>query len=448
MNILVDARTVCHPTAGPGGIGRYTIGLLSGLCQVRAPVIAMYDTAEQEALLKRAVPGLDLRPWKPAVVRDASAEGGWYIATQLMLHPIPLDPVPRIITDSGLPVAAIMYDVIRERYPEVYQVRPESRAQVQLRGMLARTLDALLAISAFAAHTAAEELRFPRDRINTIGAGADPRFTPAVNDPWPQLNGVLRRDDRRIVVTVTGGDPRKNTARLLQAWTMLPAALRGSHRLVVIGDATDTKASDVDFTGSITDEQLIAIYQIADLAVVPSTEEGFGLPALEAAACGCAVLTSNVSALPEVLAEPAAQFDPYDVLAIAAAIERALIDASHRELLIAASHRAAQRWTWPNVGRAVMSSLEALGPRQVRRQCAVPYRIAVSGTFDDSVVGRSNASKVQEMRTQSPQAEITLLVDNSANDNATHAGPLRFPARALGRFVPRSQFDEVIKLDV
>ncbi len=451
-HLIVDGRTVCHPTGGPRGIGRYVIGLLSGLRQIHAPVIALYETEEQKSLLTRAVPDLDLRQLEPAVIRDLSVPGSWYLATQLMLHPIPLDPVPRIITDSGLPVAAIMYDVIRERHPELYQVRAESRAQVLIRGMLARTLDALLAISDFAADTAAEELHFPRDRITMIGAGVDPKFAPAVDDPWPRLQGVLRADRRRIVVTVTGEDPRKNTTRLAQAWATLPATLRRSHRLVVIGDSDEVGTADVDFTGPVTDEQLVAIYQFAELAVMPSTDEGFGLPALEAAACGCAVITSNVSALPEVLAEPAAQFDPYDVTAIAAAVERALIDSAHRELLLAAAQRALTRWTWTNVGRAVVSSLEELDPRRVRQLRKVPYRVAVTGTFDDSVIGRANTSRVHELAKQSPLAEITLLVDNSANDHstndrATNAGPQRFPVRALGRFVPRSQFDEVITLD-
>ena len=444
--LLVDGRPVCHPTAGQRGIGRYTLGLLDGLQQIGAPVVALYETDTEAALLGAAIPDLALQPLNPATVRQYTQPGAWFVATQLMLHPIPLDPVPRIITESGLPVAAVMYDVIPERYPLQYQVRPTARAQVQLRGILARTLDALLAISDFAADTAAHELRYPRDRISTIGAGRDPQFKPSDSDAWPRLRNVVASDGRALVVNVAGGDdPRKNVDRLLHAWRSVPPSVRSRHRLVIVG-AEVRVIEDVVFTGSITDDELVALHQVATLAVVPSTEEGFGLPALEAAACGCPVLTSNVSALPEVLAEPSAQFDPFDVASISTALIRALTDFDHRQLLLAAAARAAERWTWTNVGRAVVDSLQRLGPRKQRTLRPVPQRIAMTGRFDDSAVGHANTELARAM---SDRAEVTMLVDHAAGDvTPTHAGPLRFPVRALGRYVHRSQFDEVLTLPV
>lgn len=458
-HLLVDARPVNHPTARNRGIGRYTIGLLGGLQQVGAPVVALYETDQEATLLADAVPGLDLQRWSPAAVRRCTEPGSWFLATQLMLHPIPLDPVPRIITEAGLPVAAVMYDVIPERYPAQYQVRPTARAQVQLRGMLTRTLDALLAISEFAADTAAHELRFPRDRIVTIGAGVDQQFAPATSDPWPRLSGVLEADDRGVVLMVSGSDTRKNTERMLRAWGLVPAAGRASHRLVVVGGVDDALrwqwqqwaaeagvTHDVAFTGAVTDDEMVALHQVAALAVMPSTEEGFGLPVLEAAACGCAVITSNVSSLPEVLGEPAAEFDPYDVGAIAAAIELALTDADHRTVLLAAARRAVQRWTWANTGGAVMAALEVLGPRRPRLLRPVARRIALTGRFDDSPTGVANTALADAISRRPGAPEVHLLVDNGFTASPTNAGPRRFPIRALGRFVHPSLFDHVITL--
>jgi len=464
--LLVDARPVCHPTAGTRGIGRYTIGLLAGLHEIGAPVVALYETEAEAVLLAAAIPGLELAPLNPVTVRRYTEPGTWFVATQLMLHPIPLDPVPRIITESGLPVAAVMYDVIPERYPEQYQVRPQARAQVQLRGILARTLDALLAISDFAADTAAHELHFPRERIATIGAGCDRHFTRAdtSSDPWGQLRRLLPDDApnerRSLVINVAGGsDSRKNVERLLHAWGLQPSSVRRTHRLVVVGTFDNALrqqwvhwaseagvADDVVFTGSVTDDELVALHQAARLAVVPSIEEGFGLPVLEAAACGCPVLTSNVSALPEVLAEPAAQFDPLDVHSMAKAIARALTDIAHRDTLIAAGDRAVQRWTWANTARAVVDSLQQLGPRKQRTLRPVRQRIALTGRFDDSAVGRANTEFAHAMSSKPTAPEITLLVDNGGEATPTNAGPLRLPARALGRFVHPSQFDDIISL--
>ncbi len=462
--LLVDGRPVCHPTAGQRGIGHYTLGLLGGLQQVGAPVIALYETAAEAALLGAAIPDLALQQLDPVTVREHTEPGTWFVATQLMLHPIPLDPVPRIITESGLPAAAVMYDVIPERYPQQYQMRSTARAQVQLRGILTRTLDALLAISDFAADTAAHELRFPRDRVTTIGAGRDQQFKPSEGDPWMRLRNVIPNvgpdDNRLLVVNVAGGsDPRKNVERLLHAWGAVPPSVRRRHRLLIVGSAeralleqwkqwaVDARVvDDVAFTGSVTDDELVALHQVARLAVVPSTEEGFGLPVLEAAACGCPVLTSNVSALPEVLAEPAAQFDPFDVASISTALIRALTDVNHRDVLVAAAARAAERWTWTKVGRAVVDSLQRLGPRKQRTLRPVRQRVAMTGRFDDAAIGRLNSQYATTMR---DRAEVTILVDHAASDDMpTHAGPLRFPAGALGRYVHRSQFDEILTLPV
>ena len=84
-------------------------------------------------MLADAIPDLTLERWSPQAVRDHARPGTWYVATQLMLHPIPLDPIPRVITEAGLPVAAVMYDVIPYRFPEQYQVEPSARRQAQLR---------------------------------------------------------------------------------------------------------------------------------------------------------------------------------------------------------------------------------------------------------------------------------------------------------------------------
>lgn len=458
-HLLVDGRAVDHPTARNRGVGRQTLGMLSGLLQAGAPVVALFETDREAQILADALPGLALERWSPATIRRYTVPGSWFLSTQLMLHPIPLDAVPTIVTEAGLPVAAVMHDVIPERYPEQYQVLPTPRAQVRLRGMLTRTLDALLAVSEFAADTAAHELRFPRDRIRVIGAGVDAAFQPATEDPWPRLAGILHDDGRKVVLMVSGTDARKNTERMLQAWGLLPAALRATHRLVVAaavndamlhrwqGWAADAGAADsVEFTGGVTDDEMVALHQVATLAVMPSTEEGFGLPVLEAAAAGCPVIVSNVSSLPEVLAEPAAEFDPLDPAAIAAATERALTDDDHRQVLLSAAQRAVQRWTWAHTGAAVAGALAELGPRRPRSLRPPHRRVAFVGRFDESPRGMANQALADAFRELPGAPELHLLVDNAAGSAPVHAHAQRFPARALGRFVHASLFDDLVAL--
>lgn len=457
--LLVDARPVDHPTARQRGIGRYVTGLLRGLTEIGAPVVALHGSDVEAEVLTDVVPGLPLAPWSPQVVRQHAHDGTWYLATQLMLHPVPLDPVPFIITEARLPVAAVMYDVIPERYPERYQVQPAARVQAQLRSSLARTLDALLAISTFSADTAADYLRLPRQRIRVIGAGIEPQFTPPVGDPWPRLERLLRPDGRSLVVAVTGGDERKNTEGLLRAWGLLPADLRARHHLVVVaahgrdvlarwqGWAAEAGVLDeVTFTGAVSDDEMVAVHQAAVLAVMPSTEEGFGLPVVEAAACGCPVICSDVSSLPEVLDEPDAWFDPYQPAAIAAAIEWALTDEQHRARLRAAGDRAVGRWTWHEVARATVSALGELTVRHPRRLRPPTRRLALAGPFEGSTsgVGAYDVSIAAALDQRAESPEVHLFVDGSGTPEPTHAGPHRFPARAFGRYLKPWSYDHVV----
>ena len=410
-------------------------------------------------MLADTVPGLALERWSPQAVRDHATDGTWYLATQLMLHPIPLDPIPRCITDARLPVAAVMYDVIPYRYPDIYFADPNARRQAELRAPLARTTDILLAISDFAATTAAEELAFPLERIATIGAGVEHRFQPPLDDPRNRCRRVLPGDVGRYVVSVAGGDERKNTEGLLRAWTHVDRALGNGVHLVVAGAhtpevlgrwqawAADAGVTErVVFTGALDDDELVALLQGAALSVMPSLEEGFGLPVLEAAACGVPAIASNLSSLPEVLDEPAACFDPHDPQAIADAIVKALTDEAHRSVLLAAGRRAVERWTWSNAASATIGALETLGPRWPKRPRRSVLRVAVVGVSaahgSNDAIGTRNDDMIDALR--SAGNDVTALVDNAGCPEPTHASDDRWPVRALGRYLKPWDFDHVV----
>lgn len=375
--LLVDARPLDHPTAGQRGIGRWVRGFLQGLVAIDAPFYALYSSDEQAEILAAEIPDAPVLSWDDVGEHpDLESPGVWYVATQLMLHPVSLDPIPSVITTARLAVAAVMYDVIPYRYPDRYLLDANASALARLRAPLARTTDAMLAISVFSADTAAEELDYPRDRIAVIGSGVDSVFgrastsTDAIPERFSSLSTV------GIVVAVTGSDDRKNTEGLIRAWSMLEPSLRRTRRLVIATGvpaeierrwhevAVDIGVGDeITITGSLTDDEMVAILQYGELSVMPSLEEGFGLPVVEAAACGCPVICSDRSSLPEVLDEPTATFDPTDPAAMAAAISRALSDEQYRRVLADAAERAAERWTWPNTARRTLEALAHLGPR-------------------------------------------------------------------------------------
>ena len=316
--------------------------------------------------MQHAHPALEVEVLGPGSLARHIDEHPWYLATGLFLSPTSFDPVPRIVTESRLPVAGILFDVIPFRHPELYQNDPAVRRRLRLRASLARSLDAVLAISEFSATSAIDHLHLDRARVATIGTGVSARFVPPDHPTT-----------RTGVVAVTGADERKNTRRLVEAWGRLPAELRRRHRLSVVAEvppsvrerwltwAVDAGCDDsVEFTGGIDDEHMVRLLQTAALAVMPSIDEGFGLPVAEAAACGCPVICSAVSSLPEVIAQPAALFDPMDPAAIATAIERGLTDMEHRAVLQEASDRA-----WHQVALACR--------RPQRRVRARPHRTAI-----------------------------------------------------------------------
>lgn len=180
-HLLVDARPVRHLLEPGCGIGRSVAGLLGGLTAIDAPFTALVSSDTERDLLTDVVDPARVVMLTPAAVADRSTPGTWFVATQLFLPPIALDPVPRAITAARLPVAAVIDDVISHRHTG--QAHTVDRRLVQLRAPLAHTVDLMLAASGPTADSVAAELGFPRDRIAVIAAaeGATQRWT------WPRV---------------------------------------------------------------------------------------------------------------------------------------------------------------------------------------------------------------------------------------------------------------------
>ena len=186
-----------------------------------------YGSDIEAEVLTDAIPGLNLHRWSPRSSASTPTPGTWYVATQLMLHPIPLDPIPSVITRARLPVAAVMYDVIPYRFPDQYQVEPNARRQAQLArpaGPHGRRDAGDL-----------EVLRDHRRRRTRLSDRAHPQHRcrcrrpvrPAIGPATPTTrHACCPGQVDRYVVSVTGGDERKNTEGLLRAWGLLDPAIR------------------------------------------------------------------------------------------------------------------------------------------------------------------------------------------------------------------------------
>lgn len=237
--------------------------------------------------------------------------------------------------------------------------------------LYARGAAAIIADSAHSRDAIVARLGIAPGRIAVIPVGLGREFRPASPSAAQRTRYGL---GARYALYVGNFLPHKNLPRLLRAWAALPEPVRGSHRLVLAGGATEGRAAlqaqiatlgltdRVVLAGAVDDADLPALYGGAALVVLPSLEEGFGLPALEGMACGAPVVASRRGALPEVVGDAGVLVDPEDEPALTAALARVLGSEPDRAALVRAGlARAAEFTAERTAGRVVDLLLATAG---------------------------------------------------------------------------------------
>jgi glycosyltransferase involved in cell wall biosynthesis len=205
----------------------------------------------------------------------------------------------------------------------------------------------------------------PPEKISVLYSGVNEVFQP-VRDPamLQAVRGRYALGPAPFILAVGTLQPRKNYARLIQAFALLREP---DLRLVIAGGRGwlyDSIFAEVDrlglgqrvlFPGFVADPDLPALYSAASVLAYPSTYEGFGLPILEAFACGTPVVTSTASSLPEVAGQAALLVAPTDTDALAQALRIALSDTAVRTRLIEAGQERARLFSWDKSARALLS---------------------------------------------------------------------------------------------
>jgi len=226
----------------------------------------------------------------------------------------------------------------------------------------------VIAVSEFTKRRICDVASLKPNKVVVIYNGIDERFRPKSFEEIDQVKDALGIADFRYILTVATIEPRKNLQRLLEAWSVVCSNLPQDVWLVVAG----AKGKDIIFkntslkklpqrvymAGHVPDEHLPALYSGALASIYVSLYEGFGLPPLEAMACGTPVLTSNVTSLPEVVGDAALMVDPYDVDAIAEGIKRLIEDDNLRKELSQKGLAHAKLFSWDRTAEVTWSVLE------------------------------------------------------------------------------------------
>lgn len=275
-----------------------------------------------------------------------------------------------------------IHDVIAERFPR--QVFPDRRSAAFWRLKLfaaRRQADLIFTVSQASKAGIAAHFGLASERIAVIPEAAEATFRPLAADD--AMRAVVNRwdlVDRRFLLYVGGISPHKNLTVLVDALAALrQGGIAPDLHLVLVGDyagdvfhsayeplreqiAARGLADAVRFTGFVADVDLVHLYNAATCFVLPSLWEGFGLPVLEAMACGTPVVASARGALPEVVGAAGLLFDPERPADLVAALERLLADAEVAARLRRLGPRRAAEFSWARAARAARAAFRQLGP--------------------------------------------------------------------------------------
>jgi glycosyltransferase involved in cell wall biosynthesis len=372
LNFVLDARTV---TDHFPGIGRYVFNLARAMAPLLEPdeqLILLYDPTRTS-------------PWNLASLADS----------QTRLVEMPISPfslrqqwlLPRLLRSlradlyhspyylmpyrPGIPTLLTIYDLIPWRYPRYFS----TRTRLVYRYATALALRAAARVTTISDASRRDLLAFYQllpQSVTTIQLAADPLFRPVAPQDVSSLRFRLGLADDYLLY-VGSNKPHKNLIRLVEAWAIVNRKSEIVNQKLVIAGVWDARypqakirveelglRESIRFLGPVAEADLPALYGGATAFVFPSEYEGFGLPVLEAMACGVPVACANVSSLPEVAGQAALYFDPFDVVEIADTLDRLLCTPDLQAKLRQQSLARAAQFSWERAAHETLQLYRAV----------------------------------------------------------------------------------------
>jgi len=361
-----------------GGIGRYVRELTSALAQL--------DHHNHYKLFVAGAAQAQLPPlpssnfiWKPSRITPSWFARFWHRARL----PIPVEVITGGIdlfhaTDFVLPptrretkTLLTVHDLSFIRVPDA--ATPSLRSYLnKVVPRSVKKVDHVLADSQATKDDLIELYDVSPAKVTVLLSGVDTRFQPVTDQSTlMRTRHKYELEDHAYILSVGTVQPRKNYSRIIRALHILRQQGHDLHYAIAGGKGwlndemyttiKQTGMQDyVHLLGFVDDEDLPALYSISDCLVISSLYEGFGLPILEAMACGTPVITSNLSSLPEVAGKAGILVDPRDTNAVVDAIQEIITNGNKRQQLIKAGYQQATKFTWEHSAQQLKSVYESL----------------------------------------------------------------------------------------
>ncbi len=378
MRVAIDYTAALYQAAG---IGRFVRSLVGALSEI---------DSSTEYLLLYADPPRDVRPVIPrghnfTSKRIPLSERALSALWHRLSVPLPVDLLTGRVDvyhspDFVLPPVRNAASVLTV-HDLAFLLRPEC-ADAGLRDYLEKTVprsvaraDYILADSVNTQDDLICLLGVPPAKVEVVPGGVDSRFAPVEDQEVLQQMRQRVSGGAPYILSVGMIEPRKNLVRLIEAFELLKARLSLPHRLVLAGKRgwlsdpiykrarTSPLASQIEFPGFVAESDLPQLYSAADLFAFPSLYEGFGLPPLEAMACGVPVVTSRSASLPEVVGDAALTVDPESVEELADALAMLLQDAALRQRMMARGLIQSKKFTWQAAARRMLDVYRRLSTK-------------------------------------------------------------------------------------
>lgn len=374
------------------GYGRHARNLLSELIRLDTEnrYSFIVDSKEMLDSIPANVDGILVNSTKPTA-QAASSDGRRAFADMrrisraisqpdfdLILFPTVYSYVPVF---SRAHTLVFIHDVIAEKYPDLTLPSLSARLAwtIKVRTALYQA-KTIVTVSEFSKLGIIETFKVAADQVKVVGEAPSPVFKKLTKPRGSASLPEPLREGQRHIVYVGGFGPHKNLSRLLEVFARLACRADFSNLyLVMVGEYksevfyseyADLKQKIADlgieervlFTGYLPDEALVGLLNQADLLVLPSLLEGYGLPAVEAAACGCPVVATNASPLPDLLGEGALYVDPHNSASIEEALTRALASKALRDKMSLAGLQAVEKLTWERAALDLKALIGSIHP--------------------------------------------------------------------------------------